>query len=320
LNSKTHIEVRRISSEEWGCLYETSLQASPFSHPDYIAGTQSSPEYWGVFYKKQIACGVVFMTQSDQPLQVGLWFTVYQSLLMARWLDESPPHTRGILIPRLIESLLQSVTAQYAKLHFSIHPSWRDMRPFQWLNYHKPEDGLASIKLHYTASLSLDGDITSGLNDSRRGDLKRAQKAGLTFSIGDDLASFVPLYIKTFSKHGHETSEETQRSVARTAEVAIRHNLGWLHFCRSRENLVIGAVLILFDKETAYYLIAGNDPEYRNTGAGTALLLESILEAKRRGLKYFDFIGVNSPQRGEFKLGFGGELKPYFSTLWTSLR
>ena len=83
---------------------------------------------------------------------------------------------------------------------------------------------------------------------------------------------------------------------------------------------MISAVLILFDKETAYYLIAGNDPEYRNTGAGTALLLESILEAKRRDLKSFDFIGVNSPQRGEFKLGFGGELRPYFTATWTSLR
>ena len=83
---------------------------------------------------------------------------------------------------------------------------------------------------------------------------------------------------------------------------------------------MISAVLILFDKETAYYLIAGNDPEYRNTGAGTALLLESILEAKRRDLKSFDFIGVNSPQRGEFKLGCGGELRPYFTATWTSLR
>ena len=50
----------------------------------------------------------------------------------------------------------------------------------------------------------------------------------------------------------------------------------------------------------------------RQGGAATRLMLDSIFEAKRRGLVELDFVGVNSPDRGDFKLSFNPELKPYF--------
>ena len=318
MNFSSHIQIRKLTLEEWGQLHATSPQATPFSNPLYLEEAMSTPHYWGVFYKEQLAAGAVLITKNDQPVAGNYGFSVYQSLLLARWIDETEPHRRGILIPRIIGALLERLSVEYSTLHFSIHPAWPDMRPFQWLHYHQPELGLVSLSLQYTALMSLDGDISSGMNESRRGDLKRSTKAGLTYGTSQEIECLVQLHQKTFSRQGHEISQDVKNAVFRTADVVIRNNLGWLQVCRSSDGLTIGAVLILCDARTAYYLIAGNDPDFRNTGAGTALLFEAILEAQRRRLELFDFIGVNSPQRGEFKLGFGGELRPYFTASWKS--
>ena len=60
-------------------------------------------------------------------------------------------------------------------------------------------------------------------------------------------------------------------------------------------------------------MFAANEPALRNTGAATRLMVDNILEAKRRGMKELDFVGVNSPDRGDYKLSFNPELKLYFT-------
>jgi len=39
--------------------------------------------------------------------------------------------------------------------------------------------------------------------------------------------------------------------------------------------------------------------------------LDNIALSAQKGLQRFDFVGVNSPQRGDFKLSFNAELVPY---------
>jgi lipid II:glycine glycyltransferase (peptidoglycan interpeptide bridge formation enzyme) len=53
-------------------------------------------------------------------------------------------------------------------------------------------------------------------------------------------------------------------------------------------------------------------PEMRHSGAATKLMFENIYRAKESGIQELDFVGVNSPQRGDFKLSFNAELKLYF--------
>jgi len=40
--------------------------------------------------------------------------------------------------------------------------------------------------------------------------------------------------------------------------------------------------------------------------------------AKKKNIREIDWEGVNSPQRGWFKLGFGGTLQPYYIAHWNS--
>jgi lipid II:glycine glycyltransferase (peptidoglycan interpeptide bridge formation enzyme) len=82
------------------------------------------------------------------------------------------------------------------------------------------------------------------------------------------------------------------------------------------DGAVAAAALFVYDRTAAYYLAAGTDPELRETGAGTSIVLAFIERAIARGLHGVDVCGINSPQRGDFKTSFNALPVPYFLTRW----
>lgn len=79
----------------------------------------------------------------------------------------------------------------------------------------------------------------------------------------------------------------------------------------------IASALLYYGSDTVYYAHAASilTPEHRKLNAGTALLAEAIIDAKRRGLKFVDLYGVaplnstaDNPWSGfsKFKRSFGG--------------
>jgi lipid II:glycine glycyltransferase (peptidoglycan interpeptide bridge formation enzyme) len=73
----------------------------------------------------------------------------------------------------------------------------------------------------------------------------------------------------------------------------------------------------VFDERCTYGLIGGNDPDARESGSGTMLLFECIRRGQHRGSEWIDLCGVNSPQRGDFKVSFNAEVQPYIEVHWT---
>jgi lipid II:glycine glycyltransferase (peptidoglycan interpeptide bridge formation enzyme) len=84
----------------------------------------------------------------------------------------------------------------------------------------------------------------------------------------------------------------------------------------------IAASMIYDDEDTRYYIHAAADYTHRKLGAGSSILIEEILDAKKQGLKYFDFWGIttstdkNHPWYGftQFKKSYGGTEKIFSGT------
>jgi hypothetical protein len=47
-------------------------------------------------------------------------------------------------------------------------------------------------------------------------------------------------------------------------------------------------------------------------------MFDNLEHARLRGLAEVDFVGVNSPNRGDFKLSFNPDLRPYFDLDWAA--
>jgi len=88
------------------------------------------------------------------------------------------------------------------------------------------------------------------------------------------------------------------------------------------ENKYIAANIVSFYKNTATYLHGASSNQYRNVMAPHLLQWQAICDAKKQGLKYYDFWGIADTDNlkhkwsgvTRFKKGFGGEAIHYPGT------
>lgn len=121
---------------------------------------------------------------------------------------------------------------------------------------------------------------------------------------------------------------DMMREVAGRNQITIHHDeyyqtmvatlmpLGALQlYIAEHENQPVAASIVLDSTHTRYYAHAASRAAARKLHPGTPLLTHMIFDAKKRGLKAFDFFGIappdqpNHPWRGftQFKQSFGGQ-------------
>ena len=69
---------------------------------------------------------------------------------------------------------------------------------------------------------------------------------------------------------------------------------------------------MLFDKINAFSKYGATDPSFKNIGAYTYLTIHCLLKSFELGLKTWDFLGANSPRRGDYKISFNADLIPFY--------
>lgn len=88
-----------------------------------------------------------------------------------------------------------------------------------------------------------------------------------------------------------------------------------LFLAKTPDGKTIAGIIVVYYKDTATYYYGASDYEHRNLMAPYLLQWEAICGARRRGMKYYDFLGIapegtrkDHPWAGvtEFKKKFGG--------------
>ena len=94
---------------------------------------------------------------------------------------------------------------------------------------------------------------------------------------------------------------------------AIKGGFGRLNICKNSDGEPVSASFFLYDENCGYYLLGANDPNYRRYGTGSYVVLEQIKWCQEQGLSMIDFVGINSPFRGDFKTSFNAKPVPYYN-------
>ncbi|MFW6271609.1 MAG: GNAT family N-acetyltransferase [Desulfosalsimonas sp.] len=84
-----------------------------------------------------------------------------------------------------------------------------------------------------------------------------------------------------------------------------------MFFAKDKDQRIHAAVYIVWDENSAYYLMGGADPELRNSGANSLLMWEAIKFAASVTRK-FDFEGSMIESVERFFRAFGARQTPYF--------
>lgn len=297
---------------QWDRLVAASPQGTVFSQSGFLRslGCRFRRYLIGTPGQAQALCAAIEDASGEH--LVGHDYTPYLGLLFVGAAN-APPRQRVLDELRLSEFALQQLTARYRTVAMALSWQFGDLRPFLWHNYHEAALGQFQSAPRYTAVLGLDGIDADSYPAQTRACRRQELRKGTAYTVREehDVEGFLALYALTFARQGIDLAPAALALVERITRAALAQGYGRLSSCSTGRG-VAAMTLFLFDGRRAYYLFAANDPEQRNSGAATRLMFENIYDARRRGLVEFDFVGVNSPKRGDFKLSFNPELKLYF--------
>lgn len=308
----------------WNQFVEDSPQGSIFYNASFLEALGETYELYFLTEGDQIVAAFALLLKDSQPLLAPYPFTCYQGIMFSPEIEQLPPHRKVPHRLKVIEHILKELTGKYNTISFCLHPRFEDLRAFLWFNYHEPSHGQFKVDLRYTGILDLQ-NINSNeqymamVRSVRRQEHTRALAQGVTIEDSDDVDLLDQLHGLTFSRQGINRSPADVKLVRSIAKHSLTNHFGKLKIARTAAGEVASATLCLYDRQSAYYLIAANHPDLRKTFASTLLLFHMINVFREKGISHFDFIGINSPNRGDYKISFNIQPQCYYTVLWHSV-
>jgi hypothetical protein len=301
----------------WDSFVSTSPQGNIFCCTKFLDALLDEYELFTLTENGEIILGAVVMRRGDISLKAPYPLTMYQGALCSRKYDELPYHKRPRWLLEFLNLLFMELESRYKRISFSLFHTFDDIRPFQWFHYHEPALGTFSIVPRYTGILDLAGihdfeKYLAQVRTVRRQEYNKALRDGFTVELTDDIELLNRLHGETFERQGISRSHEEERLVLNISKAALESSFGELLVCRDRYGIPASATLFLFDHRYGYYHFGANAPEFRKSGAGTLLLMENIRRCIDKNLAGVDFVGINSPNRGDFKTSFNARPVVYF--------
>jgi hypothetical protein len=204
------------------------------------------------------------------------------------------------LITEIIDKL-----PKYATFDVNFHHSLKNWLPFYWKGFN------AVPRYTYVIDdLENEEIIYSNFEDSIRGHLKKAQKT-VKVTEDYDIKRFYEIYEMTFARQKLKADISFEEIESMDNECTKR-NCRKKYFAVDDSGRIHAAAYFVWDKEVMYYILAGGNPELRNSNAASLLLWEAIKFSKTV-TKKFDFGGSMIEPIERFFRGFGAVQEVYFN-------
>lgn len=305
----------------WDSFIATSPHGSPFIHSQFIAllGVKYHA-YYCCKGKEKIAAVLLIVDESETQV-IGHHDVIHDGIAHRNisHLNRAQGHSELFAAQEYIAEYLAE---HYTQVQLKLHPAIKDIRAFLWVNYHNDGPKYAVIP-RYTSILELDEfaapqdtlERSGNYNNSsvsRRQEIRYGIKKEVTLSESKDFALFAKYYGMTMARQGIEISTAQLDALAFRVKNLAQQGLLCMYQAQTREQEIGSFATYLLHQNMAYYFYGANHPDMRDSHTGTAVLWQAFPLLAQKGISRLDLEGINSPQRGWFKLSFGGNVEPYF--------
>jgi hypothetical protein len=186
----------------------------------------------------------------------------------------------------------------------NFHHSITNWLPLHWQGFNQTTrytyviDGLSDVE-----------KVWARFEAEARRDIRRAREH-LVVRSDPDIEHFLDLNDLTFKRQGKKLPY-SRELVRRLDTACAERGLRRMFFAEDSEGRTHAAVYIVWDQDSAYYLMGAADPELRNSGA-TSLLLWEAIQFAATVTRSFDFEGSMIESIERFFRAFGAKQVPYF--------
>ena len=315
----------RVSTgDDWDKLVHRSAQGTLFSESDYLGLTGRETACHLVTQGSEPKA-IVCMVRGADPRDTQLDdLVIYGGLMFIA--DPSRQRVKRRYEEfQITDFVAQRLEEEYRNIALALSPSFDDMRPFLWRHYHDADPSMKfRVDLRYTSILDLaplsdpDADVESTttfnqMETVRRYSVREARRKGGKARRGANSETLVDFYRELMSAQGELQPVEKLQRMQSIMDMLVASGRGEVYEVLDDKDTVVYVVAYGWDRHRAYYLYGAGHPTISHPWQGSLAHWEAFKDLARRvGIREVDLEGVNSPQRGWFKLGFGGDLRKYY--------
>jgi GNAT acetyltransferase-like protein len=288
-----------------GQIRETECANAIFQQPWWLEAV--APGRWGEVtcrHEGRVVARLPYVLRGRPRLRMLTQSSLTQTL--GPWVER--PSAKPTRMLSHEHELLTELEAALPPAHaFSqqFSPKALNALPFYWAGY--------NLEVRYTYRLEGLGSteaLWEGLRSNIRREIRKARKqVDVVEGLGID--RFHHVLSKTYARQGISTPH-TLPELERVHAASSSRGAEAMLFARDEADRVHAAIWVVWDRDAAYYLLAGAEPSLRTSGASSLLMWEAILRAGEH-TDVFDFHGSMVRPVERFVRSFGGRQSPYLS-------
>jgi hypothetical protein len=306
---------------EWDRLIDHSPQATVFSERVFLDLAARPYDLFLVRQGEQCKAGVAVLKSDDGRRCILDDVVIHNGILF--WPDSTKKPVRLRLEQlELTQHIICALEREFQAIALSLSPAFPDLRAFQWHNYHNSDPKARfTLDLRYTSYVNIveiDSEDEEGsavfraMDTLRQRHIRDARRHGGTIRSVCSSARLIEYYGALMARQDAPVGQITPNRIGFLIDGLIQKGRAAVFEVVDGTGTVPYVVAYAWDAKRAYYLFGAGVADadrwpgtFAHWGAFRAL-------AERASVTEVDFEGVNSPRRGWFKLGFGGDLRPYY--------
>ena len=224
--------------------------------------------------------------------------------VLGPWIKQLPGKEASQLSKQkeLFTELIKRIpTNIYFKQRF--HYSITNWLPFYWNNFEQ------TTRYTYVLEDISDTDVIwKEMQGNIRREIKKARKNIVT-ELSEDIKIMWDLHCNNFQNNN--PPEGSISDFERLYTICKENNAGQILLARNSDNTIVSGVFVVWDENSAYYIFGGTLDHFKNTGAFSLLMFDTISFLSDK-TPSFDFEGSMIESIERFYRGFGASQKPYF--------
>ncbi len=310
----------------WDEMNEKSIYGSVFSSTKYLKGINNKFHLWGVYHNEELKAGLSIIVNNKEDRCIFNEWVIYSGIIF-NFNEKISKFKKNNDSFMITEFIIEKITKIYKSFDISLIFKIADIRPFQWFNYGKNTKNKFIINSKYTSLLNIselsnvginvtDTDLYKNLDTSRKQRIKEGKKKGFKFKSSKNKDDLIRLYTDMMKRNKKTVSKKKLLDFSNFLGNIIKKNLGLFFNLYDNKNNLLYTVMYIWDNKRSYYLLGAKNNKIKNSWGGTLINWEVFKYiAKYKSLGEIDLEGINSPNRGSFKLSFGGSIISYFQII-----
>jgi hypothetical protein len=304
IDTEERLTLRYLEPSEyplWDALVDVSPQGSVFCRSWWLSAVENV-RVLACFSGNQIVAGIPLYFER----RFGIPVCTMPKLTQTWGIVMRPLEGKAVAAATREIKILRAFALQlsgYRIFFQAFHPSLSNWLPFYWSGFRQ------TTRFTYVIDdLSDLNRVWHGMSESARGQIRKAQRAGLTV-VPCGIDDVYRCECQSFLRQGRRPSHS--ESLLKRIYCSAKENDSAACFAVvDREGTVYSSRLLVWDKHRAYYLVAGVDTGLRGSGANSFGVWSAIQFVAQRS-RAFDFAGSVVEGIERFNRNFGATQVPY---------